>query len=60
MQKTIAHILLSATGFACFLALNSFSLWGFALLPETTLGEHAQLLWNTPLSLSNVAAFAVF
>ena len=51
---------LSATGFACFLALNSFSLWGFALLPETTLGEHAQLLWNTPLSLSNVAAFAVF
>ncbi|OUO91118.1 helix-turn-helix transcriptional regulator [Gordonibacter sp. An230] len=60
MQKTIAHILLSATGFACFLALNSFSLWGFALLPETTLGENARLLWNAPLSLSNVLAFAVF
>ena len=52
MQKTIANILLAATGFACFLALNSFSLWGFALLPETALGENAQLLWSAPLSLS--------
>ena len=60
MQKTIANILLAATGFACFLALNSFSLWGFALLPETALGENAQLLWSAPLSLSNMLTFFVF
>lgn len=60
MQRTFANILLSSAGFACFLALNSFSLWGFSLLPETALGEGAQQLWSTPLSLANALSFVVF
>lgn len=60
MQRTLGHILLSSAGFACFLALNSFSLWGFNLLPETALGENAQQLWSAPLSLANALSFIVF
>ena len=60
MQRSFTYILLSSMGFACFLALNSFSLWGFSLLPETALGEDAQQLWSTPLSLANALSFIVF
>lgn len=60
MQRTMTNMLLASAGFACFLALNSFSLWGFALLPETALGAQADLLWSAPLSLGNALAFVVF
>lgn len=60
MQRSITYIVLPSVGFACFLALNSFSLWGFSLLPETTLGAEAQRLWSAPLSLANALSFIVF
>lgn len=60
MQRTMTNMLLASAGFACFLALNSFSLWGFTVLPETALGENAQLLWSAPLSISNVLTFFAF
>lgn len=60
MQRSFTYILLSSVGFACFLALNSFSLWGFTLLPQTALGENAQQLWSTPLSVANALSFVAF
>lgn len=59
MHRTFANIMVTSAGFACFLALNSFSLWGFTLLPQTAIGEHARLLWSVPLSTGNALAFPV-
>lgn len=53
-------MVLASAGFACFLAMNSFSLWGFTLLPQTTLGPNALELWSTPLSCGNALSFFVF
>lgn len=47
-------------GFASFLAMNSFSLWGFSFLPQFALGDVAQDYWSAPLALSNIAAFFVY
>lgn len=60
MQGNQARIMLASAGFACFLAMNSFSLWGFTLLPQTTLGADAFALWSTPLSYGNTLSFFVF
>lgn len=60
MQSKQANILLASAGFACFLAMNSFSLWGFTLLPQTTLGPDALALWSTPLSYGNTISFFAF
>lgn len=54
------QLLLVATGFACFLAMNSFSLWGFSFLPQFAFGASAQDSWSTPVSLSNIVAFFVY
>ena len=53
-------IVAASIGFACFLAMNSFSLWGFSYLPEFVMGAHADKAWSLPLALSNTAAFLVF
>ncbi len=60
MQGDHAKIMLASAGFACFLAMNSFSLWGFTLLPQTTLGPDASALWSTPLSYGNTLSFFAF
>lgn len=57
MQGKIVHVLLVSVGYACFLALNSFSLWGFDLLPRQALGEQASSAWGTPLALVNALSF---
>ena len=54
------QLFLVATGFACFLAMNSFSLWGFSFLPQFAFGASAQDSWSTPVSLSNIVAFFVY
>lgn len=43
-------------GFAFFLAMNSFSLWGFSFLPQFAFGD-ASAFWNVSIELSYVAAF---
>ena len=53
-------IVAASIGFACFLAMNSFSLWGFSYLPEFVMGAHADKAWSLPLARSNTAAFLVF
>ncbi len=60
MQGQIVRVLLVSVGYACFLAMNSFSLWDFALLPQQTLGEQASSYWRTALSLVNAFAFLAF
>ncbi|BDE97641.1 helix-turn-helix domain-containing protein [Raoultibacter timonensis] len=60
MQGNQAKTLLASAGFACFLAMNSFSLWGFTLLPQTTLGPDSFSLWSAPLSYGNALSFLVF
>ncbi len=60
MQGNQAKTLLASAGFACFLAMNSFSLWGFTLLPQTTLGTDSFSFWSTPLSYGNALSFLVF
>lgn len=59
-QGNQARMVLASAGFACFLAMNSFSLWGFTLLPQTTLGPDALELWSTPLSCGNALSFFIF
>ncbi len=60
MQGNQAKTLLAGAGFACFLAMNSFSLWGFTLLPQTTLGAEGVTWWSVPLAYSNALAFLLF
>lgn len=60
MQKSLTKILLASAGFSCFLTMNSFSLWNFSLLPETTLGADAQVFWSAPLSYGNALSFFIF
>lgn len=60
VQKQVVHVLLVSVGYACFLALNSFSLWGFGLLPAQALGEQGSSSWGTFLSISNALSFFVF
>lgn len=59
MQGRIVHVLLVSVGYACFLALNSFSLWGFDLLPRQALGEQASSSWGASLALSNAVSFFI-
>ena len=58
-QKTVVHVIMMSAGYACFLALNSFSLWGFSLLPETILGREAAEWWSQSLSCANALSFLV-
>ena len=44
-------------GFAAFLAMNSFSLWGFSFLPQFAFGDAGDRYWITPLTVSNILAF---
>lgn len=60
MQANQTKMLLAGVGFACFLAMNSFSLWGFTLLPQTTLGADAVTWWTMPLSYGNALSFLIF
>lgn len=60
MQKSFSKILLASAGFACFLAMNSFSLWNFSLLPEAILGADARIFWSIPLSYGNALTFFAF
>lgn len=60
VQRQVLHVLLVSVGYACFLALNSFSLWGFGLLPAQALGEQGSSSWGTFLSISNALSFFVF
>lgn len=60
VQRQVVHVLLVSVGYACFLALNSFSLWGFGLLPAQALGEQGSSSWGTFLSVSNALSFFVF
>lgn len=47
-------------GFAAFLAMNSFSLWGFSFLPQFAFGNDDYDYWSTPLALSNIVTFFVY
>ncbi len=49
-------IVVAAVAYALFLALNSFSLWGFASVPTAVLGEQSPL-WSRCYLLSNIASF---
>lgn len=49
----------AVAGYACFLALNSFSLWGFTFLPRTLLGADASDTWRIALSITNILTFFV-
>ena len=60
MRTYRMQLVLVGMGFASFLAMNSFSLWGFSFLPQFAFGEGAANYWSTPLSLSNIAAFAIY
>lgn len=51
---------LAAIGFAAFLAMNSFSLWGFSALPQRAFGMDASSSWTIPLQLSNVGTFLIY
>ena len=57
-KKTL--LFLVATGCACVVAMNSFSLGGFSFLPQFAFGASAQDSWSTPVSLSNIVAFFVY
>lgn len=57
MSRDTARLWIAITGYACFLALNSFSLWGFTFLPRTLLGPDAAETWRTALSVANILAF---
>lgn len=59
-QTKRGQFLLAAIGFAAFLAMNSFSLWGFSALPQRAFGVDASSSWTIPLQLSNVATFIVY
>lgn len=54
------QLFLAAIGFAAFLAMNSFSLWGFSALPQRAFGVNASSSWTIPLWLSNVTTFIVY
>lgn len=49
-------LILPAVAYALFLALNSFSLWGFSSVPTAVLGEQSSL-WSSCYLLSNIASF---
>lgn len=59
MSRETARFWIALAGYACFLALNSFSLWGFTFLPQTLLGADAAEVWRTALSAANILAFFV-
>lgn len=54
------RFLIAALGFAAFLAMNSFSLWGFSDLPRRAFGTDTSGYWTIPLQLSNVATFLLY
>lgn len=60
MTARRVQMLLVGMGFASFLAMNSFSLWGFSFLPQFAFGESAADYWSTPLLLSNIATFFIY
>lgn len=60
MRSTRMRALVASVGFACFLAMDSFSLWGLTLLTETALGAQAASLWTHSLSLANSFSFFFF
>jgi DNA-binding CsgD family transcriptional regulator len=57
MHRDKRGFAIAVAGYACFLALNSFSLWGFSFLPQGLLGKDSASLWSTSLSLANIACF---
>lgn len=59
MLKSKPRFWAAIAGYACFLALNSFSLWGFTFLPRTLLGADAADIWRTALSVTNILTFFV-
>lgn len=54
----LSAIVIAAVAYALFLALNSFSLWGFSSVPTAVLGEQSPL-WSRCYLLSNIASFFV-
>lgn len=55
-----SRLWLVATGFATFLAMNSFSLWGFSYLPQFAFGDEAVHLWSMPMTLANILSFFAY
>lgn len=51
------RLVLVGGGFATFLAMNAFSLWGFSFLPQFAFGDAGDRYWITPLTVSNIFAF---
>ena len=60
LAKGRFRFLIAAIGFAAFLAMNSFSLWGFSDLPQRAFGTDTSGYWTIPLQLSNVATFLLY
>lgn len=58
-KDALIRTALVGCGFAIFLAMNSFSLWGFAFLPQAAFGDAAEL-WSQPLAACNILAFFAF
>ena len=60
-QQTFAgrpFVIAASIAYALFLALNSFSLWGFSSVTTAVLGEESPL-WSSSYLLSNIASFFV-
>lgn len=55
-----SRLLLVGFGFAAFLAMNSFSLWGFSTLPQRAFGAGAASLWCSSMMMGNVASFFMY
>lgn len=53
----IVLLITVAIGFAFFLSMNSFSLWGLPALSDDAFGDNTSVWWSQPLALSNIVAF---
>lgn len=60
MYKATFESPIAILGFSCFLAMNSFSLWGFSFLPAIAFGPSAADCWTFPLAICNSLSFIVF
>lgn len=58
-MKAIQRLALCA-GFAAFLGMNGFSLWGIHILPFELFGSNFYINWSLPLLLSNLVGFIIF
>lgn len=54
------QLMLTGIGFASFLCMNSFSLWGLSFLPLFAFGESSFAYWSTPIAVCNIVTFFIY